>query len=359
MSEIHDGGTYRNLMSKIHGGDIYRNFVSLDFSINVNPLGVPESVKTAIQKAAKNCSSYPDIEAERLKQAVGRMLDVPKEYLIFGNGSSELLLAVVHALNPRKIVIPVPSFYGYEYAANAAEGEIVYYDTRAEDGFCVTETLCEMLTEDVGLLFLANPNNPTGNLMQPCVLKQILNHCRNAGIYVVLDECFIEFCGKKRSMIPEIAKYDNLILIQAFTKSFSIPGVRLGYLICSNKGLLHSIRRHVPEWNLSCFAHAAGCACARETDYIRKTKDCIEKERQFLEEELKNRGYFVFPSDANFILCYTREPLYQKLLERGILIRDCRNFRGLHEGYYRIAVKSRKENEMLLQAMDDLTSDVK
>lgn len=341
-------------MSEMHGGDIYRNYVSLDFSVNVNPLGVPGSVKTAIQKAVEDCSAYPDIEAERLKRSVSRMQSVPAEHLILGNGSSELFLAVVHSINPKKTVIPIPSFLGYEYAAKAAEGEIIYYALREENGFCVTESFCESLTEDVDLLFLANPNNPTGALIHPPVLKQILAHCRELGIYVVLDECFIEFCDADCSMVSQLTEFDNLILIRAFTKIFAIPGVRLGYLVCSNKALLRKIRENIPEWNLSCFAHAAGCACALETAYISQTAGYIKKERKFLEKELGKRGCLVFPSAANFLLCYSKEPLYRKLLEHGILIRDCRNFRGLYEGFYRIAVRNRDENIQLMRVLDEI-----
>ncbi len=336
----------------VHGGDIYRNKVKLDFSVNINPLGVPEAVRFALHEAAENCSTYPDMEAEALKQAVSAMLSVPEEFLLFGNGSSELFLAVVHAVRPGKTVIPVPSFYGYEHAAGAVQGAIFYYETKPEQGFCITEEICTVLTEEVDLLFLASPNNPTGHLMSREVLRTILCHCRERGIYVVLDECFIEFCGAASSLLSDIGQFDNLILVRAFTKIFAIPGVRLGYLICSNRMLLQRIKRQLPEWNLSCFAQAAGMACAGETAFIKKTVDYIQRERQFLEEGLQKKGFRVFPSGADFILFYCEEPLYGRLLEKGILIRDCSNFRGLGKGFYRAAVKTRKENEILLKAME-------
>lgn len=355
----------------IHGGDVYRNHVNLDFSINVNPLGVPDAVQEALRGAAALCGRYPDIEAKQLKRAVSDMLAVSEEKLLFGNGASELLMAVAHAIRPRKTVIPVPSFYGYEHAAKAVGSEITYYEQRhvrklvswesvpsstaagQETFFDITEGLCDVLTDDVDMLFLANPNNPTGNLSHKESLKKLLAHCRKRGIYVVLDECFIEFCGSSFSMLSEVAagEYDNLILVRAFTKIFSIPGVRLGYLLCSDGLLLERIRGQLPEWNLSCFAQEAGIACACQADFIAKTQAYVSSERQFLSEGLRRKGYLVFPSMANFILIYVRgDSLYERLLQRGILIRDCSNFRGLGSGFYRVAVRTRMENEMLLRA---------
>ncbi len=219
----------------IHGGDVYRNHVDIDFSINVNPLGTPECVKKALHRAVEICGKYPDMEAERLREAVSTFIGVPKEYLLFGNGASELLMAIIHGIKPQKVMIPVPSFYGYEYAAKSMDCEIIYYELKQENNFCLTEDIISILTEDVDLLFLANPNNPIGNLLNVDMIKKLLMHCSDKGIYVVVDECFIEFCGNKFSLLPEIWKSEHLMIVRAFTKIFSIPGVRLGYLVCKSK----------------------------------------------------------------------------------------------------------------------------
>lgn len=335
----------------VHGGDIYRNQVNIDFSVNVNPLGTPEDVKAAMRQAVEVCGRYPDMEAEELKQSVSSLLGVPKEYLLFGNGASELFMAIAHGIKPGKAVIPVPSFYGYEYAAKAAGCNVVYYGLKQEDHFCMTEDIYSVLTEGTDLLFLANPNNPTGTLHGGEKMGGLLQHCREQGITVVLDECFIEFSGGRFSMLSGIEDFDNLILVRAFTKVFAIPGVRLGYLVCKNDRILMRIASQLPEWNLSCFAQAAGCVCARQKEFLAETERLTAAERQFLEEGLRRIGFQVFPSRANFLLVYSKDPLYEKLLEQGILIRDCSNFRGLCRGFYRIAVKGRRENEILLNAM--------
>lgn len=341
----------------VHGGDVYRNTVTLDFSVSGNPLGTPMAVKTALYRAVELCGCYPDIEKQALKRAVSRMLAVPEESLLFGNGASELFMAIVHAIKPRKTAIPVPSFYGYEYAAKAAGSEILFYPLQQENGFAITKKLCEILTEDVELLFLANPNNPTGRLIEKETLRALLLHCEEKGIYVVLDECFIEFCAECPSILSKIGQFPHLILVRAFTKIFSIPGVRLGFLVCDNEPLFRKIAAQLPEWNLSSFAQEAGCACAQETEFIRETQKYVDLERAFLESELQRQGFQVFSSDANYLLVYRDEfsegiTLYELLLKQGILIRDCENFRGLCRGFYRIAVKRREENIRLLQAIE-------
>lgn len=342
-------------MRGLHGGDIYRNQVAIDFSVNVNPLGVPKSVEAALHEAVGQCSRYPDIRAEKLKQAVSKMIAVPGEKILFGNGASELFMAIIHGIKPKKTVIPIPSFYGYEYAAEAAEGEVLYYETKANNDFVWQEDLFSVLTEETDVLFLANPNNPTGKLVSREEVKKVISYCFGKGITVVLDECFIEFCGRECSMMPEIEAFPNLILVRAFTKIFSIPGVRLGYLVCSDKWLLQKIGRQLPEWNLSGFAQEAGYACAMQTEFTERTAAFLQKERQFLEDGLRQMGFHVFSGKANFLLIYSEHPWYDRLLERGILIRDCGNFRGLSKGFYRVAVKNREENERLLKTMGEIT----
>lgn len=344
----------------IHGGDIYRNRVELDFSVNMNPLGMPESVKEALYDAVDRCTAYPDPSAEALKKAVGGMLGVPEESLVFGNGASELFTAIVHGLKPQKIVIPVPSFYGYEHAAEAAGAECIYYEMKEENGFLPDEGFFDILTEDVDLVFLANPNNPTGGLLDEDYLRRLSSHCKCKGIFVVLDECFIEFSGNP-SMIRELDTFKNLMLVRAFTKIFSIPGVRLGYMLCGDETIREKIQRQLPEWNLSTFAQAAGVSCARETAFVSRTADEVRTEREFLTEgllKLKDSGTLkdlsIFPGAANFILLSTGLPFYERLLERGILVRDCANFRGLGPGYYRIAVKNRHDNEKLLKIIGEI-----
>lgn len=344
-------------MNMIHGGDIYRNHVKLDFSVNVNPLGIPVQVKQALHDAVDRCENYPDIAAEALRSAVGEMLQIPADDLLFGNGASELFMAVVHALKPKKVVIPVPSFYGYEHAAHAVTEQVLYYPMKEAGGFLPDEELLGFLDEETDLLFLANPNNPTGRLMDKEYLTRLLKHCREKQIFVVLDECFIEFCGRNNSVLTELSEWKHVILVRAFTKIFTIPGVRLGYLICSNPEVCEKIRKQIPEWNLSVFAQAAGLACTRQCDLIKQTAEYIKTEREFLKKRLEQRPDIfgkIYEGDANFLLLYSEKPLYDRLLQAGILIRNCENFRGLKRGYYRIAVRTHEENEQLWKVIGEI-----
>ena len=325
----------------------------MDFSVNINLLGIPDGVRRALQDATERCQEYPDMEAAELKIGVGHMLGIPKEYLVFGNGASEIFMGIVHALRPAKTLVPVPSFYGYQHALKAVSSEIVSFPLEESDGFLPKEDLLEALTEELDMIWLANPNNPTGQRMSKDYLTKLFQVCGEKNIYVVLDECFIEFCGNGYSMLSDIEDCGHVIIVRAFTKIYAIPGVRLGYMVCSDPLLLDRIRKQLPEWNLSTYAQAAGIACTKQTEYTVKTVIYVKKEREFLVEGFKRLGLHVYDSDANFILIYSERPLYDMLLKRGILIRDCSNYEALTKGYYRIAVKQRKENEQLLKAIGD------
>lgn len=338
-----------------HGGDIYRNQIRLDFSVNTNPLGMPDLVKEALHQAVEEAENYPDIRAQALSAAVTEQLQVRKEQLVFGNGASELFHAVLHAIKPSKILIPVPSFLGYEEAAKAIDCEVIFYEMKKEENFCLTDRILDVLDENISLVFLANPNNPVGNLVEPELIFQIAEKCRQCDITLVLDECFMELTGKEQtySFLKRLDEFPNVIVIRAFTKLYAIPGVRLGYLVCE-QNLAEKIRLQLPEWNLSVFAQRAGVAAIKEQEYIARAVVCIQTQRQFLLEELQAAGCSVFDSDADYLLFYSEMPLYELFLQRGILIRDCSNFRGLQRGYYRIAVKSEEQNRMFAEVLREI-----
>lgn len=345
---------------QIHGGDIYRNKVLLDYSVNVNPLGIPEGVKKAIQESVQACCQYPDQSAFRLRQAISQMTGVDMGNIQCGNGASELFLAILHALRPRRTLLPVPCFGGYEYAARAAGSEIVPLMMRRQEQFCMTEAFWEEQLHDKvqagDVLVLANPNNPVGNLLQPQLLVRMVKTCQEKGAIVIVDECFLELTGREQthSMKAYMQTYQNLIIVRAFTKLFAIPGIRLGYLFGADEQLLARINGQLPEWNVSLLAQEAGIAACRESEYLHKSIQLIQKQRQFLEKELTGQGITVFRSAANYLLLHTTLPLYEQLLQRGILIRECSSYYGLSCDYYRIAVKLPAQNQLLLRQMKDV-----
>lgn len=338
-----------------HGGDIYRNQIRLDFSVNTNPLGMPDSVREALHQAVEEAEHYPDIHAKELTKAVAERLRISEKRLVFGNGASELFHAVLHAVKPSKILIPVPSFLGYEEAAKAMDCEVIFYEMKKEEKFSLTERILDTLDESISLVFLANPNNPVGNLVEPELIFKIAEKCRQCDITLVLDECFMELTGKEmtHSFFYQLDEFPNVVVVRAFTKLYAIPGVRLGYLICEQT-LAEKIRLQLPEWNLSVFAQRAGVAAIKEQEYVARAVVCMQTQRLFLCEELKAAGCNVFDSDADYLLFYSEKKLYELFLQRGILIRDCSNFRGLQRGYYRIAVKSEEQNRIFADVLRDI-----
>ena len=343
----------------MHGGDIYRNKVNLDCSVNVNPLGMTAHVKQALQKAVGMSERYPDIRAQELKEALAKYVGVSPAHICVGNGASELFLAIVHALQPKRVLLQAPSFGGYREACKAADCDVQYVYCHAADQFALPDRVEELLTDEVDLIFLANPNNPVGNLMDKELLDRILKRAGEKQITVVLDECFLEFVedGMSHSPMQALHRYPHVIVVRAFTKICAIPGVRLGYCVCGDVTLAECLRRHVPEWNISVFAQAAGVAAVKELidgSYLEDTLRLIQAEREGLVAALEELGVHVFSSKANFLLLYSEKELYMPLLERGILIRECSDFEGLKKGYYRVAIQTPERNSRLVEAIKEV-----
>lgn len=343
------------MSGQAHGGDIYRNKVALDFSVNVNPLGAPESVIKAVRDAAADIGCYPDIQCESLVRAISRFERVPKEDVICGNGAAELFFAAVQAVKPKRALLLTPSFAEYERALGAVNAQITYYQTLSEKMFEPEESLLERITPETDMIFLCNPNNPTGRLFPKELLERLLNRCRRYQVFLILDECFIDFLKEpeKIEMTHKRDSYKNLLIIKAFTKLFAMPGLRLGYGISGNRELLRKMQDVLQPWNVSLPAQAAGVAALTDCgeycvkDYLRETRKYVSEEREYLTAVLSDMGFYVYPSKVNYIFFSGKSGLYYEALKDGFLIRDCSGYRGLSPGYYRIAVRTNKENERL------------
>ena len=337
----------------MHGGDIYRNDIELDFSVNVNPLGVSENVKKAITEAVNKNENYPDIQCQTLKRKLSEHFGTEESRILVGNGASEIIMAVCHYIKPGKVLLFAPGFSGYRSALEAVGADLIYvYDVEK-----FPEEI-EKLRPDI--VFLTNPNNPTGQLTEKSLLEKIYSACGKAGSLMLVDECFIELTGKSReySLSASLRDrgMDRLIILRAFTKSFAIPGVRLGYALCGDEGLAAGIGRNMAEWNVSVLAQKAGIAAMEEDKYLKDSASYIRQEREFLIGELEKLGFKVSVSSANYILFYSKKELYRLLLEQKILIRDCSDYVGLKQGYYRIAVRKHEENVRLIDCMAAIVS---
>ncbi len=339
-------------MKHKHGGDIYRNNIKLDYSANINPLGIPPSAKKAAQEAISRCIHYPDVEYELLLSAIEEAENIPKEYIICGNGASELIFMVCLARKPRKALLLAPTFAEYEQALRSVDCEINYYTLEEEKGFILQEDFLTYLEDDIDMVFLCNPNNPTGQLIDQRLLLQIAQRCEKQNTLLVLDECFIDFIQSPEefSMKEYVSQFNTLFLLKAFTKIYGMPGLRLGYGFTRNKGILSKMKEVCQPWSISVPAEAAGIAALKEKVYLAKTHRLMKIERKYLLTELK-QGLVVktYGASANFIFFQASEELGEMLRKKGILIRDCSNYLGLKKGYYRIAIRGHNENEKLIQ----------
>ena len=273
------------------------------------------------------------------------------EEILCGNGAAELFFAAVQAVRPQKALVIAPSFSEYEEALRSVGAEIEYYYLCEEDNFQIREDYVDKLSEEIDMIFLCNPNNPTGQTIDRDMLIKILDRCKKQNIVVILDECFLEFLDEpnRYEMSDLRGEYPNLLIIKAFTKIFSMPGLRLGYAISSNQDILEEMSWKLQQWNVSVPAQMAGVAALEKPkEYIRQTREYVSGQREYMRNIMKMMGYVVFASKANYLFFKGRPGLEKEALEAGFLIRDCQNYEGLSEGFYRIAVRTKEENERLI-----------
>ena len=337
----------------IHGGDIYRHPDMIDFSSNCNPFGPPQSVQDAICRAAGQIGHYPDVQCSLLRDAVSAKLHVPGAWIFFGNGAAEVIFAAVTALKPKKALLPAPTFAEYAQALETVGCEIQYEQTAEADGFALPMDFAEQITEDIDMVFLCNPNNPTGNLLSREETERVIRRAGALGCTVVLDECFLDFVEKpdEFSMLGELAAYPHVILLKAFTKLYAMAGVRLGYGISSNPAIIEKLERSVQPWNVSSLSQAAGLAALTEDAYVRESLTTLRAERAYLLQALEKLGCRTYASQANYIFFRGETTLGEKLRAAGFLVRDCSNYAGLGKGYYRVAVRLHEDNVKLVQAL--------
>ena len=337
----------------IHGGDIYRHPDMIDFSSNCNPFGPPQRVQDAICRAAGQIGHYPDVQCSLLRDALSAKLHVPGAWIFFGNGAAEVIFAAVTALKPKKALLPAPTFAEYAQALETVGCEIQYEQTAEADGFALPMDFAEQITEDIDMVFLCNPNNPTGNLLSREETERVIRRAGALGCTVVLDECFLDFVEKpdEFSMLGELAAYPHVILLKAFTKLYAMAGVRLGYGISSNPAIIEKLERSVQPWNVSSLSQAAGLAALTEDAYVRESLTTLRAERAYLLQALEKLGCRTYASQANYIFFRGETTLGEKLRAAGFLVRDCSNYAGLGKGYYRVAVRLHEDNVKLVQAL--------
>ena len=344
-----------------HGGDIYGRPIRLDYSVNTNPLGTPDSVKEAVVKAADELCRYPDPSCRSLISALSKHMELPEEYILCGNGAAELIFTYCNILQPKTALELSPTFSEYSRALESVGCRVKRYPLAMENDFRLTGDFLDVLrNSNAEILFLCNPNNPTGQLIEPGMLAEIVGICRECGIRLFLDECFLELssAGRSASLMHILKDWPGLFLLNAFTKTYGMAGVRLGYGLCSDGKLLSAMSRRMQPWNVSLLAQKAGLAALQESDWLERARELIGTQRAFLEEKLRECGLYVCPSQANFLLFYSDAPLFDRLLEQGVLLRDCSNYSGLGNGWVRAAVKTEKDNRILSDMIAEVCREI-
>ena len=385
-----------------HGGNIYKVFREknikeiLDYSSNINPYGIPDSLKKRITENLEILERYPDPDYIELRQKLAHLNKVDVPNIILGNGATEIIFLFMKVINPKKILIAAPTFGEYERAVKATERvenssilgdsnkkkddeksfgkqkiEIEYFELKESDDFKLNiGNLKNELAKKYDLLIICNPNNPTGKFLKLSETEEILKECNKYNTKLFIDEAFIDFLedGMKESIINTKENKHNLFVTRAFTKFFAIPGLRLGYGIYFDKNLEKRISEKKEPWSVNNIAEMAGLTVLDDTEYIEKTLKWIKEEKIYMYEKLnKISGIKVYETEVNFITGKIEDNfilkglnvkiLREKMLEQGILIRDASNFNFLDERFFRLAIKDRENNDRVIETLKKIFDD--
>lgn len=346
-----------------HGGvyTVSPRLVRVDFSSNINPIGISRNVLNVLRKNLPKLSSiYPDDENTILKKKIIDYLDgeVSQESLNIGNGATELIYNFVRAFVRNQVVIPYPTFCEYELASRKMGAKIKHVPLK-EWQLDVDRILEKTKNSDA--IFLCNPNNPTGLFSYDLIEKLVKKIDRS--IKILIDESFIEFVDERkhpRTFIEKINEFQNVVVLRSLTKSFGLAGLRLGYCV-SHPSIGKKISHNKITWNINGLAQMAGITALENLSHIRRARKIIKTEREFMYASINHKlsSFSAIESDVNFYLIRLRigrsKQIRDLLLEKnGILVRDCSDFKGMNDKYIRVAVRNRSENLALLDSLESL-----
>lgn len=348
-------------MKLVHGGDWagYRAEFgrdALDFSANVSPLGLPAGVAAAITNALPTADRYPDPLCRQLRAALAGAEGVPADWILCGNGAADLIFRLALAVRPRRAMLPAPTFAEYEAALQTVGCAVQRVFLREENEFAVTEEFIDAVTPETDIVFLCQPNNPTGQMTPPALVERLVRRCAECGAVLVVDECFLDFLPDRDAWTAKQLLRDapQLIILKAFTKLYAMAGVRLGYALCGDATLLEKMRGAGQPWAVSSLAQAAGLAALQETAYAGAVRALIAEQRPRMAAGLRALGLRVMDGQANYLLFRATPDFGEKLRRRGAVVRSCANYPGLDAAWYRTAVRTAEENTRLLQIMGEI-----
>ena len=323
----------------------------LDFSTNINPLGPPAAVRDAVTKV--DLTKYPDRQCLALRDALAARLGVGPEQILVGNGSTELihLMARAYLRDRERAFIFTPTFGEYEAACNTAGATVHGFiaDEACTFRWNLDAALGAIHVQRPRLVFLCNPNNPTGVYLDKTTVDSIARAVNDDAL-LVLDEAYVPFTDEAWSSLP-LLQLGNVVLLRSMTKDYALAGVRLGYML-SHSGVVERVRQLQTTWSVSSIAQAAGVAALENGDrHVELGKETIARAKEYLESELNAMGVAVVPSAANFLLAKTNSAteVREALLWRGVGVRDCTSF-GL-PNYIRIGLRETEDCRRLIIAL--------
>jgi threonine-phosphate decarboxylase len=338
----------------------------LDFSANINPLGPPKGLKELLFREWDHLIRYPDPEVRELRTVIAQKYQLDMRSILVGNGAAELIDLIVRCLRPEIAAVVDPTFSEYAEAMDKVNATVLSIPSSIKTGFAMPFNALMEACEKVDLLFLGQPNNPTGQWMNREQLLSLLKKAEIDNTLLVLDEAFIDFLPDETeiSLIREAQQSHHLAVIRSMTKFYAIPGLRLGYVV-AHPDRIDSMKRLQVPWSVNHLAQKAGVLALTDHEYELQTRKVIAEERAWLAAELRKLGFTPYEGAANFILVqmgrlrWDASTLQQRLAERGILIRRCANFIGLDDDFFRIAVRTRADNERLLENLRAMLNSMK
>ncbi len=364
-------GNMMNKKSKhyLHGGDldtisslygIGRDEI-IDFSGNINPLGVSPIAKKELAKNLDLITTYPDRNYVSLRNSLSDFTGVAPDHILVGNGSTELISLMIQMKKPREILIIGPTYSEYERETSLAGGHVQYHQLQEKEDFKLNlDQLITQLTQDIDMLVICNPNNPTSTCIDLGELKVILDKCKEKDIFVMIDETYVEFAENMEaitatSLIPD---FDNLLILRGISKFFSSPGLRLGYGMCSNTKLIDHINHYKNPWTINILASFGAEIMLQDKAYINQTKDLFHQERTRIYHEMSSWDHIkVYQPQANFILfkllddTISSRDVYENLIAQKMLIRDASSFPFLGDRFLRFCFLLPDQNTALLAAL--------
>ncbi len=347
-----------------HGGNILAHSRKLglsperilDFSASITPLGLSRRARTEITRRMLVVPHYPEPYAESLTRVIAGHYGLSPASVLCGNGSTELIYLLAALLKPKKVLVTAPAFSEYRRACELNGAQTVHVLLRAEQEFALDADafIRAMKSNACDMAFLCNPNNPTGSLATKADILSIANAARKLRSYLVVDEAFIEFCDGE-SVMASVARNPFLIVLRSMTKFHALAGLRLGFGVFGRE-LAARLRHRKEPWSVNSLAAAAGSVVLSDSAYRKASRSLMRREKRYVENRFKEMKIRYVPSDANYYLFSVRNPgaTTRHLERKGILVRDCSNFTGLGKGYLRIAVRSRKENMVLMRELKQI-----